>query len=458
MFFRKTTDHIPVNMSINVDHLPGLCNIGMSRDSNKGRLDWSKIDQNLKNNYCSQTELLFNDINVQVDAFLCKDPNCVNNAHATELCNVYDSIVECLCIASESLYQCKNRVQNIRPGWNEHVAELHSAAREAHLIWVEAGKNRQGPLFEFKKRANARFKYALRFIKNNENAMRADSIAHKMQSNSYNDFWKEIKFVNNSKTPLPTNIEGTTGDAKICELWRNHYKDLFNCVQSKMHDVANVDFDVNMVITSEEVQEAVKQLDDNKSCGLDTISAEHLKFASLKLMPLLAMCISGFLIHGILPDSMISVVLVPVIKNKAGRIASKDNYRPIALASVLSKVLEKILLSRLEMYILTKDNQFGFKAKHGTDMCIFALKEIIARYHSRHSSMFLCFLDASKAFDRINHGKLFKKMADRGIPLYLIRILVFWYAHQTMMVRWGSSMSVKKILSQTRGYSFSFPF
>ena len=55
--------------------------------------------------------------------------------------------------------------------------------------------------------------------------------------------------------------------------------------------------------------------------------------------------------------------------------------------------------------------------------------------------MFLSFLDASKAFDRINHEKLFKKMADRGIPGYLIRLLVFWYAHQTMMVRWGSSVS-----------------
>ena len=157
-------------------------------------------------------------------------------------------------------------------------------------------------------------------------------------------------------------------------------------------------------------------------------------------MPLLAMCISGFLIHGILPDSMIAVVSVPVIKNKASRITSKDNYRPIALASVLSKVLEKILLSRLEKFIFTKDNQFGFKAKHGTDMCIFALKEMIASYRNRDSSMFLSFLDASKAFDRINHEKLFMKMADRGIPGYLIRLLVFWYAHQTMMVRWGSSV------------------
>ena len=110
---------------------------------------------------------------------------------------------------------------------------------------------------------------------------------------------------------LPTNIEGISGDEKISELWCNHYKDSFNCVQSTVQDVTNVDFDVNMVISPEEVKEAIRKLDDNKSCGLDTITAEHLKLASPKLMPLLAMCISGFLIHGILPDSMISVVLVP---------------------------------------------------------------------------------------------------------------------------------------------------
>ena len=119
-----------------------------------------------------------------------------------------------------------------------------------------------------------------------------------------------------------------------------------------------------------------RKLENNKSSGLDSISAEHLKNASKKLVPLLSMCITGFLIHGFIPDSMIAVLLVPVIKDKTGKITSKDNNRPIALASVMYKVLEMILLARLEVFLLTKDNQFGFKKKHGTDMCIFALKEI----------------------------------------------------------------------------------
>ena len=153
------------------------------------------------------------------------------------------------------------------------------------------------------------------------------------------------------------------------------------------------------------------------------------------------MCFTGMMMHGNLPDSILSVLLVPVVKNKTGKISSKENYRPIALASILSKVLEIIILDRISEYAVTTDNQFGFKSKLGTDQCIYALKEIISKYKRLNTTVFICFLDASKAFDRINHGKLFAKLRDRGVPPYLIRILQFWYSHQTMQTRWGSCIS-----------------
>ena len=56
-------------------------------------------------------------------------------------------------------------------------------------------------------------------------------------------------------------------------------------------------------------------------------------------------------------------LIVPVIKDKSGRINAKDNYRPIALASIISKVVENILLDRMSMFLVTRPNQFGFKKK-----------------------------------------------------------------------------------------------
>ena len=82
----------------------------------------------------------------------------------------------------------------------------------------------------------------------------------------------------------------------------------------------------------------------------------------------------------------------------------------ICLANEFTKVVEKVLYSRMEGYLQYTSNQFGFKRKHGTEMCVFVLKELI-RYYIKHGScMYVAFLDASKAFDRVNHTKLFSKL------------------------------------------------
>ena len=180
------------------------------------------------------------------------------------------------------------------------------------------------------------------------------------------------------------------GCEKIAE--KNNYKELFNCVRSNINNVKfNVEFCNDMAVGAKEIRDVIKKLYYYKTCGIDNIYAEHFKYASSRVFPMLAMCFTGFLIHGTLPDTMIYVILVPVIKDKTGKINSKDNYRPIALASILSKIFENVLFNGLETYLLTNDNQYGFKRKHGTDMCIYALKEIVQRYRSLNSTMFLLF-------------------------------------------------------------------
>ena len=95
----------------------------------------------------------------------------------------------------------------------------------------------------------------------------------------------------------------------------------------------------------------------------------------------------------------------------------------------------------------------------GTDSCIYILKELLLNYTKLNSNIFLCFLDASKAFNRINYGKLFKKLLNTPVPKFLIRILTFWYSHQQMRVKWGGSLSSPfKLKNGVRQGSVLSPF
>ena len=99
---------------------------------------------------------------------------------------------------------------------------------------------------------------------------------------------------------------------------------------------------------------------------------------------------------------------MPVLKNKSGKLDDPDNYRPIAVSSVSSKILEMIMLSRLQDYLFTSDNQFGFKKRHSPDMAIYVLKDFIESYEKQGSHLFVSFPYA--LLPPIFHPKLFSRL------------------------------------------------
>ena len=91
--------------------------------------------------------------------------------------------------------------------------------------------------------------------------------------------------------------------------------------------------------------------------------------------------------------------------------------------------------------MLTCDNQFGFKPKHSTELliCIYTLNQFIYYYKQRSTTVFVTFLDVSKAFDKINFWLLFQKLFDKGFPTLKFNILAFWYNYQEMPIRWDTT-------------------
>ena len=145
--------------------------------------------------------------------------------------------------------------------------------------------------------------------------------------------------------------------------------------------------------------------------------------------------------HSDLPVELVYSQLVPLVKDKSGLLDDKSNYRAIALSTTLSKVLELILIERLEPFLSTSDAQFGFKAGHSTTHAAYCLKETVNFYTAKGSPIYACFLDASKAFDRVCHSKLFHILSSRGVPAPYLKLLMKWYRTQQMGVKWAGSVS-----------------
>jgi hypothetical protein len=99
------------------------------------------------------------------------------------------------------------------------------------------------------------------------------------------------------------------------------------------------------------------------------------------------------------------------------------------------------MLKRCNDTLQSSDFQFGFKSNHSTEMCIYALKEVINVYVTHASPICVCFIDVKNAFDRVNHYKLYGKLIDRNVPLFIVRFLCMWYEKQVFAIRLGDTWS-----------------
>ena len=97
------------------------------------------------------------------------------------------------------------------------------------------------------------------------------------------------------------------------------------------------------------------------------------------------------------------------------------NYRTIALISHASKVMLKILQARLQQYVNCElpDVQAGFRKGRGTRYQIANISWIMEKARAFQKNIYFCFTDYAKAFDCVDHNKLWKILKQMGIPDHL---------------------------------------
>ena len=115
---------------------------------------------------------------------------------------------------------------------------------------------------------------------------------------------------------------------------------------------------------------------------------------------------------------------------KAGNIMSVNNYGPVSILPVCSKIFEKLMFNRLSEYLKWKNilcvNQFGFREKHSSYMALITLVDHLSEALEKGDAAIGIFLDFSRAFDTVDHDILLLKLNHYGIKeaLFLIGLVI----------------------------------
>ena len=109
-------------------------------------------------------------------------------------------------------------------------------------------------------------------------------------------------------------------------------------------------------------------------------------------------------------------VFIPILKK--GNAKECSNYHTVALISQASKVMLKILQARLQQYVNCElpDDQAGFRKGRGTRDQTVNICWIIEKAREFQENIYFCFIDYAKAFDCVDHNKLWKILKEMGIP------------------------------------------
>ena len=134
-------------------------------------------------------------------------------------------------------------------------------------------------------------------------------------------------------------------------MWRSQYSQLLNSLQSQCHKTALLDhlcdgaqYKNKFYCSIKLVRSLLVKLPLNKSVGVDKLSAEHFRFCDPIINVYLGLYYNMCLKHGYIPSNCLDTVIIQTLKNINGNINDANNFRPIAIATILSKLFEHIIL------------------------------------------------------------------------------------------------------------------
>ena len=199
----------------------------------------------------------------------------------------------------------------------------------------------------------------------------------------------------------------------------------------------------DVYLSVEGIEEVLQGLDPNKAAGPDCVESRVLKECSKELAPLLYKIYRKSLDKGEVPQLWKEANIIPI--HKSGSRAVMANFRPVALTSVLCKVLERILCSAIMSFLMTNgllsEQQHGFVRGRSCQTNILLCLERWTDILDGGNGVDVAYFDYAKAFDKVSHRLLLVKLQAYGIDGKLLNWLKAYLENRQQRVAVGNALS-----------------
>ena len=175
--------------------------------------------------------------------------------------------------------------------------------------------------------------------------------------------------------------------------WTDLYKTLNNTICYEC---------INHIVNVNDVENSIKKQKPGKSDGFDGLTPEYLINASPLFYVYLSHLFTTLLYYCFSLKSFCISTMIPIPKGSNKDTSDFRNYRGIVLSSLLSMLFDSCITSLNIVVFKSDDLQFAYKKRCSTIQCIYIVTGVIDYYTNNGSPVYMCMIDASKAFDRGN--------------------------------------------------------
>ena len=261
--------------------------------------------------------------------------------------------------------------------------------------------------------------------RNQERNMNEERVIENMKDNPkiLFDYIKKQKHKDKKIGPLKVGEEYIYDTREICKILVEQYNSQYSRSKStekitereindiKEGDLEDIDFD------EDDIAKAIDKLNKNSAAGPDGIPSIFLINTKNYIKTPLKIILRKSIDEGVIPDLFKLAYITPI--HKGGSKLNPANYRPVSLTSHVMKVFERVLkvqiVKHLETNDLLKNNQHGFVSGRSTQTQLLQHYSDVFEALSEGVRIDTVYLDFAKAFDKVNHDILQKKMTTHGI-------------------------------------------